>query len=381
MSTIAITNVRVFDGTKLTELRTVVIENGIISKLTTGDIVVDGNGGTLLPGLIDSHIHLADKENLKHAANWGVTTMLDMATRAPELVDSLRNNPALTDIRSCYHPASAQGGIQTKSMGFPSSSIVNGPKDAERFVAQQITLGANYIKLIIEDPAIMGSAALAPETIVALVETAHRKNKLVFAHVTTINSYSIAINAGVDVLNHVPLGEPLPDSLVEAIVNKGLIVIPTMIMMKGICSKLGKMNPRILSMIMAKGLRNKLRGMLNPKALDYHNAERTVQALIKAGATIIAGTDANSDPKTFCIVEHGKSLHEELSLMVNVGMKPIQALQSATSLPAKLLGLDDRGIIETGKRADLVLVEGNPTVDIKATSAIKGVWIAGVRVR
>jgi imidazolonepropionase-like amidohydrolase len=381
MSTIAITNVRVFDGTKLTELRTVVIENDIISTLTTGDTVVDGNGGTLLPGLIDSHIHLTDMENLKHAANWGVTTMLDMATRSSELVDSLRNNSALTDIRSCYHPASAPGSTQTTRMGFPSSSIVNGPKDAERFVVEQITLGANYIKLIIEDPAIMGSAALAPETIVALVEAAHRNNKRVFAHVTTVTSYSIAVNAGVDVLNHIPLDEPLPDSLVETIVNKGLIVIPTMVMMKGIYNKLGKINPRLLSMVMAKGLRNKLRGIRNPQALDYHNAERTIQALIEAGATIIAGTDANSDPKTFCILEHGKSLHEELRLMVNAGMKPIQALKSATSLPAKLLGLDDRGVIEIGKRADLVLVDGDPTVDIKATRAIKGVWIAGVQVR
>jgi len=361
MNTIAITNVRVFDGTELSELMTVVIENGLISSRKTGEVVLDAQGGTLLPGFIDSHIHLDRIENLENAAHFGITTMLDMATASPKLVDSLRNQPGLTNIRSCYHPASAAGGIQTTRMGFPASSIVTGPEDAERFVTEQIELGADYIKIIIEDPNIMGPAALTPETIVALVEAAHKRNKRVFAHVTTVNAFKIAIDAGVDVLTHAPLGEPLPKSLVEAIAKKGLITVPTLVMMKGITQTLTKMPTH--------------------PSVDYHNSETTVEYFVKAGIPILVGTDANDEPNSFCRVSHGESIHEEFELLVAAGMTPVQVLQGATSLPAKMFGFDDRGSIEVGKRADLVLVDGDPTVDIKSTRKIKNVWIGGIQVR
>jgi len=361
MNNIAITNVRVFDSTKLSEPRTVVIENGLISSLKTAEVVLDGQGGTLLPGFIDSHIHLDHISNLENAAKWGITTMLDMATTSPELVDSLRNQPGLTDIRSCYHPASAAGGIQTARMGFPVSSIVTGSEDAERFVTEQIALGADYIKIIIEDPNIMGTAALTPEIIVALVEAAHKRNKRVFAHVTTVNAFKIASDANVDVLTHAPLGEPLPETIVEAIARKGLIIVPTLVMMKGITQNLTKMPTH--------------------PSVDYHNPEITVEAFVKAGIPIIVGTDANDGPNSFCRVSHGESIHEEFELLVAAGMTPVQVLQGTTSLPAKMFGFEDRGTIEVGKRADLILVDGDPTLDIKATRKIKNVWIGGIQVR
>lgn len=361
MNIIAITNVHVFDGTKLSKLKTVVIEDGFISSKTTGDIVVDGQGGTLLPGLIDSHIHMNSIENLKMAANYGVTTMLDMGNPSHKLVDSLRNLKGLTDIRSCYLPASAQGGIQTTKMGFPISSVVNGPNDAERFVAQQVGYGADYIKIIIEDPAVMGSAALDTETVAAIVESTHRYNKQTFAHVANVAAFNIAINANVDVLSHAPLDAPLSKDMAESMAEKGLLSVPTLVMMEGMTDKFSKLPTH--------------------KAIDYHNVEITVKILREAGVPIAAGTDANTAPGSFLNLNHGESLHEELELLVSSGFTPAQAIQSATGLPAKLFGLNDRGCIEIGKRADLVLVEGDPTLDIKVTKAIKGVWIAGEQVR
>ena len=118
MSTTAITNVRVFNGENLTEPNTIVIENGVISEKTTGDIIVDGSGCTLLPGLIDSHIHLDDIDNLKQAAKYGVTTMLDMTTVSSELVDSLRNKSGITDIRSCYLAACSPTCNLISEMGY-----------------------------------------------------------------------------------------------------------------------------------------------------------------------------------------------------------------------------------------------------------------------
>ncbi len=173
----ALTNVRVFDGERLTDPRTVVIADGRISDTAPADTTVDGKGGALLPGLIDAHIHLDGVENLKNAAHWGITTMLDMAT-PPALVTTLRGRPGLTDIRSVGYPASAPGGMQTTLMGFPAFTAVTGPDDAERFVAERVAEGSDYIKIIVENPRIMGTAAFDGPTIAALVKAAHAWNRV-----------------------------------------------------------------------------------------------------------------------------------------------------------------------------------------------------------
>jgi hypothetical protein len=98
-----------------------------------------------------------------------------------------------------------------------------------------------------------------------------------------------------------------------------------------------------------------------------------VKQLVAAHADILAGTDALNP-----MVAHGVSLHRELELLVRAGLTPLQALAAATSIPAARFGLADRGRIEPGRRADLVLVDGDPSVDIRRTRAIVEVWKRGV---
>jgi len=99
-------------------------------------------------------------------------------------------------------------------------------------------------------------------------------------------------------------------------------------------------------------------------------------ALRRAGVAILAGTDAAGNSG----VVPGASLHGELALLVAAGLRPAEALAAATSAPARAFGLADRGRIAPGRRADLVLVEGDPTRDIRATRRIAGVWIRGAPV-
>jgi imidazolonepropionase-like amidohydrolase len=103
------------------------------------------------------------------------------------------------------------------------------------------------------------------------------------------------------------------------------------------------------------------------------SAVQNVKAVSAAGVTILAGTDGPLPP-----TEPGKSLHRELELLVEAGLTPLQALAAATSAPARAFGLPDRGRIAPGLRADLVLVDGDPTVDITATRRIVAVWKRGV---
>jgi imidazolonepropionase-like amidohydrolase len=98
----------------------------------------------------------------------------------------------------------------------------------------------------------------------------------------------------------------------------------------------------------------------------------------KAGVPVLAGTDANSEKLSPFNVQHGESLHHELELLVEAGLSNLDALRAATSLPAQYFDLKDRGVIEPGRRADLILIAGNPLEDIKATRLLKRIWCAGI---
>jgi imidazolonepropionase-like amidohydrolase len=120
-----------------------------------------------------------------------------------------------------------------------------------------------------------------------------------------------------------------------------------------------------------------MKGGVTRRQGDYSNCVQNVSALHRQGVPILAGTDANMAKGVPANIEHGISLHEEFELLVECGLSTTEVLRAATCLPAKYFGLSDRGSIEPGRRADLVLVEGNPVEDITATRKIKQVWIAG----
>ncbi len=359
---IAITNVKVFDGNALTEERTVVIENGIISTATTADTTIDGQHGTLLPGFIDSHVHLSNLADLEQGTQWGCTTMLDMGSQSIIVTDSLRHRPGFADIRGAGNVASAPGGVQITRMGYPASSAVTGPADASRFVAERVVEGADYIKVIVEDPQRMGSAALDSATIAALVEAAHQAGLKAIAHVTTITALKMATEVGVDILTHAPFDADVDDSLAVSIATRGIVSVPTLIAMRTLAS--------IAARLPTHGA-----------GTDYAHAQATVTAFHQAGVTILAGTDSYRGSAAPVSIQHGEAFHEELGLLVEAGLTPVEALRSATVLPAAFFGFTDRGGIEAGRRADLLLIDGDPTQDIAATRAIQSVWVAGVKVR
>jgi imidazolonepropionase-like amidohydrolase len=355
---IAIQNVRVFDGTKLSGPRTVFVENGVISSSAHADVVVKGEGATLLPGLIDSHIHLDSVENLKRASYWGITTVLDMATQDREIVDSLRSQPGLTDIRSCHRAGSPAGSYHATAMGYP---VIRGPDEGRRFVDEQVGFGADYIKIVLDDPNIPGAGVMTPDTIAAVARAAHESGRCLIAHAVASASFKLALENGVDVITHTPMGECISAAIVEEMAKRGILAVPTLVMMKGLCETFA--------------------ALPSPPPWSYSNPQESVARFRQAGIPIIAGTDANNDPKAPFHPEHGRSLHDELELLVGAGLAPIDALRSATNIPAERLGLKDRGAILPGRRADFVLVDGDPTKDIRATRAIRAVYVAGVRAR
>ncbi len=114
----------------------------------------------------------------------------------------------------------------------------------------------------------------------------------------------------------------------------------------------------------------------NPQLNHLCNGtDEGMRQLLKAHVPILTGTDAPVSGSTY-----GASVHVEMALLVRDGLTPVQALAAATSVPAKTFHLEDRGRIREGLRADLVLVQGDPTSDIFATRDIVAVWKKGIRV-
>jgi imidazolonepropionase-like amidohydrolase len=347
---IALTNVRVFDGERLAEPATVVIDGDRIGDDPAGARTQDGGGGVLLPGLIDCHIHLTDEATLTALARNGVTTGLDMGTEPPELVASLRNRSGVTDVRSSGASATHPASMHAKRMG-RSAGLVANPNAAKAYVAQRVAEGVDYIKIIIDLP------GFDEPTVRALVEAARAHGLRTIAHAAARDAVLLAGAAGVDVLTHAPIDRPLDDSAVQRTRSSGEVVVPTLTMMEAIVERLNGIAP-----------------------VSYDVARDTVGQWSRAGVTILAGTDANQAPSAPASPPYGTSLHHELQLLVDAGLSPVDALRSATILAARYWGLADRGVIAAGKRADLVLIDGDPLADISAVSKITAVWCAGIPV-
>ena len=368
---VVIKNVRIFDGSRIAEPRTVVIENGLLGSEPTGGEEIDGENNILIPGLIDCHVHLQTEADLHAMASWGVTTGLGMAEWPPSTHQSLRNKTGLTDIRSAGMPATCPGSIHSKLLPMPPEKLVTGPCDAEAFVAERVKEGADYIKIIADVP------GPDQETLNAITAMAQKEGKMVIAHASSYTPFCMAQDAGVDVITHAPRDKVVDYELARKMAESKQISVPTLTMMEGLST------PPSWSAI--------LRLLLQPSMFltiashiwrqppqKYENSKDSVTAMYKTGVPILAGTDANSEPSSPFQVRHGEALHRELELLVEAGMSTADVLRSATSLPGKLFGLDDRGVIEDGKRADLVLLSEDPLKDIKATRSIRRVWCGGI---
>jgi imidazolonepropionase-like amidohydrolase len=282
-----------------------------------------------------------------------------MGAWPPSMVDSLRNRTGMADIRSAGIPATTAGSTHSHLPGYPAEEFVEGPAGAARFVADRIAEEVDYIKLIADIP------GPDQETLDALVAASHRHGKLTVAHAVSTAALDMALQAGVDMITHAPLDRRLTESTGARILAQECVIIPTLTMMKGVVDRIAAAAASQPEGVAAAGP-------------SYESARDSVAELHRAGVPILAGTDANAGPGIPFSPRHGESLHEELELLIEAGLSTVEALRAATVLPAQHFGLHDRGVIEPGRRADLVLIDGDPIADIRATRQIRRVWCAGV---
>jgi len=380
---------RVFDGSRVVSNASVLVEGGVIRAVgpnisrPAGAIVIDATGKTLLPGLIDSHTHTLGLDPLKQAPIFGVTTDLDMFTQ-PQLATSLKNQKRdgkladYADLRSSGFLATAPGGHGTE-YGMPVPTLTK-PEEAQAWVDARIAEGSDYIKAVLDDALEYGSPrptpTLSKETLKALAEAAHKRGKLIVVHIGTLQQAQDAIEAGADGLAHLFVGAHSSADFGKLAASHHIFVVPTLTVLQTICgtpfdaelaedSHLKPYLPPAEAAMMKRGFQTSAK-------ISCDGAYEAVRQLNAAHVPILAGTDVGNPGTT-----QGASMHGEMELLVRAGLTPTEALRAATSAPAAAFHLDDRGRIAPGKRADLVLVNGDPTADIRATRDIATVWLGG----
>lgn len=386
---VAIENVNYFDGVELVGPVTVILEDGLISAVGAdvetpeNATVLDGEGQTLLPGLIDAHVHAFTPQMLEQALMFGVTTVYDMFT-AEQFAAAMREEQAAgaahyrADLLSSGALATAPGGHGTQ-FGLDVSTLTE-PSQAEEWVADRAAAGADYIKVIIEDGHEMDFSVptLNEETVTAVIAAAHDQGLMAITHVQTLAAAEMAVRSGTDGLAHM-FSDALPTpELIEEMVAKDVFVIPTLSVFQSVGVEDAvdtslAADERIAPFLTPTDLQSLANPYTDFPQLAYSNARDGVAMLHEAGVRILAGTDAPNPGTAF-----GASMHRELELLAQSGLTASEALAAATSVNADTFGQEGIGSIEPGMTADLLLVRGDPASDITATRDIVAVVKGGV---
>ncbi len=396
--------------------------SGISKEVPSDAEIIDGNGCTLLPGLIDAHVHTSE-DSLKEAIRFGITTELEMqggmTKKGREL--QLKNKSMIADVRSSGMALTAPGGhpdeLIPKEEGIPGFILKKMEKMTEeekkefiaafaerenedgnkpdvttltgavQFVQQQMENGADYFKIMIEEGTVMNAPGLPmikTEVLKAAVDEAHKLGKIAIAHVLTAEAAKTAVEVGVDGLAHLFIDRPdWTPELIKSIADKGIFVTPCLVLNSSIIGKSAchiAHDERVESklnedwkMTMCSCFNTFPSGKMED---NFNN----VKDLHDAGVDILVGTDVSVPMAHLGGLAHGVSVHHEMQLLVEAGLTPIDVLKAATSVIARRFNLTDRGQITEGLRADLVLVKGNPTENISDTLSIVGIWKEGVRI-
>jgi imidazolonepropionase-like amidohydrolase len=376
--------IRVVDGVseQVIEDGAVLVEDGRIALVgPTRDLpsnveVVDLGDATLLPGLIDAHVHLVwsasaephevvERESraltvLRCAANIGlhlragVTTVRDVGATDGLSVDVARA-VELGVISGPRVVAAGRAIAMTGGHGWFIGREADGAEAVRRATREELKAGATCIKLMAsggvyghsEEP---GSPQLTVEEMKAGVEEAHKAGRRVAAHAYSAEAINNALDAGVDSIEH---GSFIDRTTAERMREQGTYLVPTLSVYQAMSDK----GPELGA---PEYVRRKTAEVLEASREAFRLAH-------EVGVPIAAGTDCGAPGHP-----HG-TLPEELRLMVEADAVPAEALRYGTSAAADLLGLaEEVGTLEPGKRADLLAVGGDPLRDIRA---LRNVWL------
>jgi imidazolonepropionase-like amidohydrolase len=379
---------------------TIVIDNGRILSVTDGltrvepgVAFIDLSTKTVLPGLIDSHVHLSSDRggeaglvaymreepqmNALEAQMNGMKTLRAGFTTVRNLGDdgatlALREaikrgwvqGPRIVDAASSISTTGGhmdgRGALNDELVSHLSSpeNLCDGVDACRKVVRRQIDRGADVIKFATTGGVNSGTGLatrMYEDEAKALVETAHAYGRKVAVHAHGADGIKLALRAGADSIEH---GTVMDDEIVRTMKKQGTYYVPTLSTVNGYLERLAA-NPNAYAPDVKK-------------QIDWRIGI-TGQSLAKAypaGVKIAFGTDAG-------VSKHGRNA-DEFELMVKWGMPPVEAIKAATVNAADLLGLGQEvGTIEPGKSADIIAVTGDPLSDVKVLKKVEFVMARG----
>ncbi len=379
---------------------TIVVDGGRIVSVEDGHVAapagaatIDLRGKTVLPGLIDSHVHLASDRGgeagliaymreepqmnaleaqmngmktlragfttVRNLGDEGATLALREAiargwVQGPRIIDSAQS------ISTTGGHMDGRGGLNDDLVAHlpVPENLCDSVETCRKVVRRQIDRGADVIKFATTGGVNSGTGLatrMFEDEARALVETAHAYGRKVAVHAHGADGIKLALRAGADSIEH---GTQMDDEIVRTMVRQGTYYVPTLSTVNGYLERLAA-NPDAYEPSVKK-------------QIDWRIGI-TGQSLLKAvpaGVKIAYGTDAG-------VSKHGRNA-DEFELLVKFGMTPVEALKAATVNAADLLGLaGEVGTIEAGKSADIIAVDGDPLADVKVLKQVDFVMARG----
>ena len=428
-------NGRIFVGNgRVIESGSVLVRGGKIEKIFDGAApdakslnaeAIEAAGKTILPGLIDMHVHLGatggfygdwSKFDPKKSAEremeaylyCGVTAIRSAGDAVDEML-KLRtrfgNGEKLgTELFLCGPLFTTEGGHGTEYGKFLPEAfrgafteqfvrIPHSIDEAHRQVDELAAKGVNAVKGIL-DEGVPGHTfnRMDVNLLRAVAEEAHARHLPVAIHTASAQDVADAVSLGANSIEHGSFLEEIPDETLVAMKEKGVALDPTMCVAEGLkdfgAGKTDLLKRSLVQQVTPKDLLESteraagandyadLRKGLSYYPISLEQGGRNLVRAWQAGVMLVTGSDAGN-----FLVLHGPTIQHEIELWVAAGIPPDVALQAATANAAKLLGAQERiGTVEEGKEASLLVVDGNPLQDVRALSAISVVFMKGERV-
>jgi imidazolonepropionase-like amidohydrolase len=343
---------------------------------------VDADGTVVAPGLIDAHVHVmmdgrpdvstavSDSDyaasyraagNLAAAAEAGVTTVRDLGSRGTLALDA-GEAVAAGDNDGPRVLACGRNVIMTGGHGNWFGREADGPAEVRKAAREQLKAGADVLKCmatggVLTEGAVTGAPELTPEELAAFTDAAAPTDTPTAAHAHGEQGIKNAVEAGITSVEH---GTFMDREAAEMMADRGTYWVPTASALRGIVDN---------------GVEAGIPEDAVEKAEDAAGRfDDAWDHALDAGVPIAMGTDAGTPFNFF------EDIPQELAYMVDYGLSPEAALEAATVNAADLLGLDDVGRVEEGYRADLVLLDADPTEDVEAWQDPEAVFAAGERI-
>lgn len=356
-----INNVKIFDGYRLIPNGAIEIKDGFISKIyekalskVEEDVeLINGKGKTVIPSMINAHVHLWEEKQLVDAQDNGIFMVMDMhsASQTAKVLKEKKRSPHFADYLTAGPAATVADGHGTQ-FGF-EVPVIGAERSARQYVLDRLGKDVDFIKVIREP----FKATLSFDQIDTIVHLAHENELLAVAHISKLEDALKVVELGMNGLTHIWYDREATSSDIDMIQDKGLFVIPTL----SVISK-------VLEMGQQEGW--------GEYYLSLEEVLSEVSKLHQAGVRILAGTDSPNFE-----INYGDDFFHELELLSRCGMENIEVLKAATSNIADAFDVLNYGRVKVGHAANLVLIEGNPIQNIQDMYNIEAIYKNGIRLK